>query len=144
MKVFKLFLIVIMVFALFSCATSGPKFSEYQSSMPEVTTEKGRIYLYRTAIVGAALKPRIYINDEEVGKSVAKGFFYVDLAPGNYEIRTSTEVKRTLSLTLDKEQTRYVRFKVSMGFFVGHVYPELVESEVGQSEIQSCRYTGPE
>ena len=110
--------------------------------MPEVTTEKGRIYLYRTSVVGAALKPKIYINDEEVGKSVAKGFFYVDLAPGSYEIRTSTEVKRTLSLTLDKEQTRYVRFKVSMGFFVGHVFPELVESEVGQSEIQSCRYTG--
>jgi hypothetical protein len=144
MKTFKLLLVVIVSFALFSCATSGPKFSEMQSSFPELTIGKGRIYLYRVVVMGAAVQPKVYINGEEVGKAVPKGFFYVDREPGNYEIATSTEVKRKLSLTLDENQIRYVRLNISFGFFVGHVFPELVENEVGESEIQNCRYIGKE
>ena len=28
------------------------------------------------------------------------------------------------------------------GFFVGHIYPELVEENVGESEIKKCHYLG--
>jgi hypothetical protein len=90
------------------------------------------------------LQPEVFVNGEEVGKAVPRGFFYVDREPGNYKIKTSTEVKRTLSLTLDKGEVRYVRLNISMGFFVGHVYPEIVENEVGESEIQNLRYIGKE
>lgn len=53
---------------------------------------------------------------------------------------TSTEVERSLSLTLDEGETRYVRLSVSMGFMVGHVYPELVEPSEAQEEIQTLSY----
>ena len=59
-----------------------------------------------------------------------------------YEVRTSTEVKRTLSMTLEEGETRYVRLNISMGFFVGHVYPELVENDVGEKEIEGLHYLG--
>ena len=101
-----------------------------------------RVYLYRTAILGAAVTPEIKVNGEVVGKAIARGFVYVDRPPGNYEIMTSTEVDRKLSLTLEKGQTRYVRLNISMGFFVGHVYPELVEPQIGREEIQGTSYTG--
>jgi len=67
-------------------------------------------------------------------------FFFIDKAPGEYEIMTSTEVERSLSLTLDEGETRYVRLSVSMGFMVGHVYPELVEPSEAQEEIQTLSY----
>lgn len=40
------------------------------------------------------------------------------------------------------DQTRYVRLNISLGFFVGHVYPELIEPDIGEKEIQDCHYTG--
>lgn len=55
---------------------------------------------------------------------------------------TSTEVDRSLSLTLEAGQTRYVRLGISFGFFVGHVYPELVDTSVGEEEIKELSYTG--
>lgn len=140
----KLLIIITLLSMLFGCASTGPKFTEINSSFPNLTSDSGRIYLYRTTSLGAALKPNVVINGEEVGKSVAKGFFYVDKPAGNYEIVTSTEVKRKLSLTLDNGQTRYVKFNVSMGFLVGHVYPVLVDNKEGESDIQNCRYTGEE
>jgi hypothetical protein len=51
-------------------------------------------------------------------------------------------VKRKVSFVLEPGQTRFVRFSMSLGFFLGHVYGELVEPDQGLSEIQGCKYTG--
>jgi hypothetical protein len=139
--VLKILLGVCLIAMATGCAT-GPKFAEVKNSIDNLKPENGRIYLYRTTTLGAALKPQIKVNGESVGKSIARGFMFIDRAPGNYEIMTSTEVDRKLSLTLEEGQTRYVKFGVTMGFFVGHVYPNLVEKDVGEREIQNCSYTG--
>jgi hypothetical protein len=124
------------------CA-SGPKYSELCKSFPPLNPDQGRIFVYRTSALGAAVQPAVKLNDEQIGTAVPKGFFYVDRPAGQYEISTATEVKRTLSLLLDKGQTRFVRLAISMGFFVGHVYPELVDPDKAEKEIQDCGYTGP-
>ena len=125
-----------------ACATSGPKYSEAKPAAAVPAAGDGRIYVYRTALLGMAVQPDVKINGEVVGQATPNGYFYIDRKPGNYEITTSTEVERKLSLTLDKDQTRYVRLDISFGFFVGHVYPELVDNDVGLKELQDCRYTG--
>lgn len=136
-------LLLIGCVAVFTGCASGPKFAEMKSSIPALDASQGRIYFYRTAVVGAAVQPSVKLNGESVGKAVPKGFFYIDRAPGNYTVETSTEVTRRLSLTLDPGQARYVRLNIALGFFVGHVYPELVETATGEKEILKCGYAGP-
>jgi hypothetical protein len=128
--------------ALMTGCASGPRFNDVKATFPAVGPDAGRIYFYRDSVAGAAVQPSVKLNDEEVGMAKPRGFFYVDRPPGTYEVSTTTEVKRSLSLTLDKGQTRYVRFNIAIGFFVGHVYPELVENEVGEKEIAGCKYIG--
>lgn len=125
-----------------SCATSGPKYSEMVNSTPPLSNAEGRVYIYRTSALGAAVQPDVKLDGNVVGKAVAKGFFYVDLAAGNHRIATSTEVERELTFHVGEGQTRYVRLDVSMGFFVAHVYPDLVEEEKAVSEIGDCHYIG--
>jgi len=127
---------------VFSGCASGPSYSAYRSNIPQLAPEKGRIYFYRTSVLGAAVQPAVRVNGSEVGSSTPKGFFYYDCAPGEYVVETSTEVTRKLSLVMAKGQERYVRLNISMGFFVGHVYPELVDNSVGTAEIEKCNYTG--
>lgn len=143
-KLSRFFGVLLVSFILGGCATTGLKFTEFSSQLSKVTPELGRIYLYRTTVLGAAVQPEVRLNGEVIGSSVPNGFFYVDKSPGEYVIMTSTEVDRKLSLTLEAGQTRYVRLNISMGFFVGHVYPELVDLDVGAKEIQDCRYIGKE
>ena len=131
----------LLVLLLAACA-SGPQFSQMQSGLPSPTADNGRIFVYRSTVLGAAIQPTVKINGDAVGSAVPRGFFYVDRPPGDYEITTITEVTRTLSLHLDAGQTRYVRLGISMGFFVGHVYPELVDDTTGSSEIQQLHYIG--
>jgi hypothetical protein len=138
----KFTLLFVVIIFLGACATSGPKFSEYRTQIQPANPELGRIFFYRTSVLGAALRPNVVLNNETVGEAIARGFFYVDRAPGEYIVVTSTEVNRKASFTLERGQNRYIRFGVSMGFFVGHVYPELVDEQVALSEISDCSLTG--
>ena len=136
-------MLIIAVLMLFVSCASGVPFTQLNPSLNPETPDTGRIFFYRATALGAALQPEIIMNGEKIGKSIAQGFFYLDLPPGEYEVVTSTEVKRKVSFVLDKDQTRYIRFNVSMGFFVGHVYGELVEPEVALKEIEKCKYVPP-
>ena len=140
-KLMKIFLPLFATAFVAGCA-SGPSFQEQAAQMQPVGGEKGRIYLYRKSALGAAVQPKILINGDEVGKAKPKGFFYVDLAPGTYDISASTEAERNLNVTLDAGEEKYVRLEIKMGAFVGHVKPVLVEKSVGVEEIQKMKYTG--
>jgi hypothetical protein len=140
----RLFLLAALVCALVGlsgCAT-GPAFSEMQNTIPPVPADKGRVYFYRPSIMGAAVQPAVRLDGTEVGTAKSKGFFYVDAAPGNHFVETTTEVSRRLTFTLDKGQTRYVKLAISIGFAVGHVYPQLVDNTEGEKGVAECKYTG--
>jgi len=138
----KLLCVFLLSLFFIGCASTGPKYSELVPTVSPVASDIGRIYIYRTVVLGAAVQPDVKINGEVIGSAIPRGFFYVDRKPGAYEIMTSTEVDRKLSLLLEKGQTRFVRLNISMGFFVGHVYPELIEPDIAKAEIQDCHYTG--
>ena len=133
----------LLLLTVTSCA-SGVKFTQANPPLTPTHTESGRIFFYRPSAFGVALRPDVLLNGDKVGEAIAWGFFYVDRPPGHYEVLTSTEVDRTLTFVLEPGQTRFVRFSTSVGFFVGHVYGELIDLEVGLSEIQDCKYTGGE
>ena len=133
---------VAVALLLSGCATSGPKFSEMGATMPAAKPDAGRIYFYRTALIGAAVQPEVRLNGEKVGKAVPNGFFYVDRPAGSYQVVTETEVEKKLTFTLEPGQVRYVRLDISMGFWVGHVYGELIDEDKAKSEIASTRYIG--
>jgi hypothetical protein len=141
LKGFRLFACCLVALTLSACA-SGVKFAVMNPSTMPKDQDSGRIFFYRTTVLGAALQPDITLNGTKVGNAVAQGFFFVDRPPGNYEVVTSTEVDRKVTFVLEKGQARFVRFSVSMGFFVGHVYGELVDSAEGLEEIKECKYTG--
>ncbi len=131
----------LLALSLLSCA-SGPTFQEMSVSLAHTESGMGRIYFYRTTVIGAAVQPEVRLNGEAVGKAVPQGFFYVDRPPGNYQVSTTTEVERDLTFTLEEGQTRYVRLSISMGLFVGHVYGELVDESEGKSEIVDTHFIG--
>lgn len=142
LKTLKILAILSALTLLSACAATGPKYAEFARTLSPMPQDSGRIYIYRTSFLGGAVQPEVKLNGEVIGKAVPGGFFYADRPAGKYEVLTSTEVDRKLSFTLDKGETRYVRLDISIGFFVGHVYPELVEPSVGSKEIQETQYSG--
>ena len=134
-------LLAIVLFA--GCAATGPSQSEIAASIPPVPADKGRIYFFRgTTILGAAVTSDIRLNGRVVGISQRSSFFFVDEAPGNCTISTSTEVERQLTFTLLAGETKYVRTSVSMGVLVGRVNSTLESPDIANAEIANLSYTG--
>ncbi len=128
---------------LMSACASGPKMAEMKSSIPSLKANEGRVYFYRkSSMLGAAIQPSITLNGAVVGDSKPGGFFFVDRAPGSMEVTTTTEVEKKLTFVLDAGQTRYVRTAIGFGVIAGRVYPELVDSQTGETEISETSYTG--
>lgn len=140
-KLLVLATLAVALLALTGCAT-GPGYAQMANTIPPVPADKGRIYFYRPSMLGAAVQPAVRLDGKEVGTAKSQGFFYVDAEPGSHFVETTTEVSRRLSFTLEKGQTRYVKLSISMGFAVGHVYPQLVDDAVGQKEVADCKYIG--
>jgi Protein of unknown function (DUF2846) len=137
----KLWIGAITLLILAGCAATGPKLSEMKSSIPVLPSDKGRIYFYRTnTFLGGAVTSEIRLNNDVVGRSNRGSFFYVDRAPGNYEVATATETEKKVTLTLDAKETKYVRTRVGMGILVGRVIGELVSPDEAQKEMADLAY----
>lgn len=131
-----------LALVLSGCA-SGPKYQEVKASLPSLSKDKGRIYFFRSSSpFGAAMQPSVMLNGEKVGDAVPGGMFFVDRAPGNYTVSTSTEVEKNASFTLEAGQERFVKLSIGFGVIAGRVIPELVDKNVAESEMAGLSYTG--
>jgi len=124
---------------LAACAT-GPKLSETQ--VAAVPPEQGRVYFYRTMLLGAAIQPLITLNSENVGNCQPGGVFYKDVRPGDYQATVSTEVEHRLTFTIARGEVKYVRCYLSIGLVVGQAHLELVSPQEAQGEISRLSLTG--
>lgn len=90
MKIRKYIIIVASFLLMAGCTASGAKYSEIKTSIPYVEQNKGRVYFYRPYITGVVARHKITINkntpSERVYKLPAKGFFFVDVKPGKYNV----------------------------------------------------------
>ncbi len=123
--------------ALASCA-SGPSYTEALKTMPPIPKGKGRVYVYRDTILGAAIRPKIRIDEQTIGTSTAKGFCYSDQSPGQHVVSLVTEWKHKDTVSVSVGQPSFVRTHVTMGAFVGHVIPTALSRSEAESEIQNC------
>jgi hypothetical protein len=130
---------VLLVLLPSGCAT-GSKYAEVIWTIPTLTPSQGRIYFYRPSAFGAAVQPDIKLNGHKVGTAKPHGFYFVDGAPGDYEVAATTETTKKLTFTLEPSQERYVRLKIQPGVFVGRIVPELVDKAEAEEELEGLSF----
>lgn len=113
------------------------------SSSPPLAPEEGRILFYRTVKMGKEMQPEVMLNGEIVGVAIPGGWWYVDRPPGDYDVTTPVAKKKVASFHLEAGQTRFIRLQVAMGQMSAQsVYPQLVDDDVGQSDLGKTTYVG--
>ena len=130
--------LVLLACAVVCGCASGPSLSDVRASLPDVPPGQGRIYFYRTVVVGAAYQPEVTLNGAVVGKAIPRGVSFKDVAPGRYAVTTSM-TRDVVTFDLAPGQTQYVRLGYSLGFTI---FPELVTPAVGEAETRDLSYVG--
>lgn len=130
---------------LAGCA-SGPKQADLDAAMPALKPGYGRIYFLRSsAFLGSPVQPEISLNNQVVGRSRARGFFFVDRPAGAYRASSSTSVTTGLNINLYPGETKYVRTEVTialLGVMPGSVAFTLMDEAIAEPELRKLSYTG--
>src|SRR5262245_1048190 len=88
MRVRKL-LAICALMVLAGCASSGIKYTDAGAAPARLKPGQGRVYFYRTVLIGLAIQPDIKLNGQAVGAAIPGGFFFVDRPSGGY-VATAT------------------------------------------------------
>jgi hypothetical protein len=121
--------------------TSSASSHALTSPAPARRVLTGRVFFYRTGgLIGAAVRPSIMLNDQEVGNALLGRYFYVDRPPGQYEVTlvANTLVGRQVqhvSFTLEPGKSRYVWIGLEGKIFT----PRLVDAAVGLQQIKDLK-----
>ncbi len=138
----KLALLVLALSVMFfsGCSTVPLEPKEMSESAKSFNTPpegKVGLYVYRDSFVGQALKKDIWVDNECLGKTSNKVFFYKAI-DGNKEHKLSTQSEfsaNSLSLNTKNGKNYFVRQYIKMGVFVGGANLEVVEAEKAKEVI---------
>ncbi|MCL2658995.1 MAG: DUF2846 domain-containing protein [Acidobacteriaceae bacterium] len=102
------------------------------------------VYFYRyRGAVGKALKPSVYINEDEMGRLVNGRYFAVKVKPGTYTFRAEDK-QAGASVSIEAGKSYYFRTEVATGFWKGHFRLTMVAPEQGEYDIKQLKPNDPE
>lgn len=115
---------------LSGCSASGPKYSEYQSSVATVEADKSRVFFFRQKkFMSGGVDAQIEINGNDVGECANDGYFFVDVNPGLLNITADVFMspgEHTMQLQVEPGSETYVEVLVdedyvSSGIILGAI-----------------------
>jgi Protein of unknown function (DUF2846) len=129
MRFIRSFCFGVFLLAVSACAT-GPSLKESAHALPSIESGKGRIFFYRTIVIGAAYTPDVLLNGAKVGNAVPRGVFFKDVSPGKYAV-TTTMTSEIVNIDMAAGEKKYIKLNYALGF---RIYPELVDTATGEAE----------
>lgn len=133
--------VVVCMSVIAGCAT-GKTIQETKETTAPIPEGMGRIVVYRTGLLGAAIQPGISIDGTKTGSCQPNGAFLADVAPGDHVVSAKTEVMRETLVHVTAGESSYIRCSIGMGFIVGQPQLEVVSPGTGKLESEKLALTG--
>jgi hypothetical protein len=108
------------------------------------TNGKAGVYIYRNEIMGAAIRMRLAIDEQPLGRTAKKTYHYVELTPGNHTIKGTAENDSVLDVNLSANKLHYIWQEVKMGFLYARNKLQLVDEEKGQKGVLESKLALPD
>ena len=132
---------VVVTVALTTGCTSVPMESKVKSDLAKQyhspSEGKAGLYIYRSGVIGGALKKDVWIDGKCIGETAPNVFFYQEVkGDSEHKITTESEFSpNDLIVKTESGKNYFVSQYIKMGVFVGGAGLELVEEKKGKDEV---------
>lgn len=133
--------IVVATSLLAGCATV-PMANKEQTNMAKMFSSPSEgnagLYIYRSGVIGGALKKDVWVDGKCIGETAPNVFFYEEVT-GNQEHKISTESEfspNDLLVKTESGKNYFVKQYIKIGVFVGGAGLELIDEGEGKTEVQ--------
>jgi hypothetical protein len=139
--------IVATILILFSltAAVAGEFYVKHKGDKrrSEPTDEKALVYVFRPASVGAAIKTWTFADDQLIGLSKAKGYYFALVPAGTHVFWSKAENTSALELEVEGGETYYFKTGIRMGFGKARVKLVQISEEEANKLFDKCSYCEP-
>jgi len=128
---------IFIVILIQGCATApmAPIERDTSAKSFDAVPEKSNLYIYRNEIFGGAISMDVSINGKEIGKTAAKTYFKLELAPGKYQVQSKSENTSTIDIILSAGQNTFLWQEVKMGLIYARTKLAQVDNDTGQKGV---------
>jgi len=109
----------------------------------EPTSDTGLVYVFRPAMLGAAVKTWTFADGELIGLSKAKGYYFASVPAGRRVIWSKAENTSALEVEIEGGQTYYFKTAIKMGFGKARVKLVQLTAEEAEKLFTKCAYCEP-
>lgn len=142
---FKKISLVVLTSTLFvGCASvpmeSADRMNEVKA-FPAPAAGKAGLYIYRTGVLGAALKKDVWVDGDCIGQSAPDVFFYEQVKGGaEHTVSTESELSpNDLSVTTEAGKNYFVQQYIKIGLIAGGAGLELIDAEKGMEVVSKLK-----
>lgn len=142
---YKKLTLVLLASSLFAGCASVPMESAEKSDAAKKFSApaagKAGIYVYRSGVLGAALKKDVWVDGQCIGESAPNIFFYEEVkGDADHKISTESEFSpNDLLLKTQSGKNYFVQQYIKMGVLVGGAGVETVDEAKGKKEIAKLK-----
>ena len=109
----------------------------------EATDEMALVYVFRPAMVGAAIKTWMFSDDQLIGVSKAKAYSYALVPAGKHIFWSKAENTSALEIEVKAGETYYFQQQILMGFNKARVKLVPIDDSKVEKFFKKCRYVEP-
>lgn len=126
---------------LLGACASHLNYTQMQAIMPPQAADKGRIYVYREkAWLGELVTPEVTVGGQIVGVSNPGAYFFVDRAPGTYQVSCGNGELNSTSVSVAAGQQVYVRTSVARSVVKSEMITQAVQNQAAIPAIADLDY----
>lgn len=142
---FKKISLLVLTSTLFvGCASvpmeSADRMNEVKA-FPAPAAGNAGLYIYRTGVLGAALKKDVWVDGDCIGQTAPDVFFYEQVKGGTkHTVSTESEFSpNDLSVTTEAGKNYFVQQYIKMGLIAGGAGLELIDAEKGKEVVSKLK-----
>ena len=109
----------------------------------EVSDDTALVYVFRPAIVAYAIKTWTFADEQLIGVSKPKGYYFAQVPPGKRLLWSKAENTSGIEVELEGGQTYYFKTAIKMGFGKARVKLVQVTEEQAEKFFAKCSYCEP-
>ena len=140
-------LIVIGIVTLLTVTTSftAEFYTKFKgdSRRGEVTDATALVYVFRPAMVGGAIKTWTFADDQFIGVSKSKGYFFAQVPAGKHLMWSKAENTSGIEVELEGGQSYYFKNTIKMGFNKARVKLIQITEQDSEAFFAKCAYCEP-
>jgi hypothetical protein len=109
----------------------------------EATDDMALVYVFRPATMGAAIKTWAFADDQMIGVSKAKGYYFALVPPGKHLFWGKAENTSGVEVEVKAGETYYFKTAIKMGFGKARVKMLQIDEYEARRYFVKCSFCEP-